>query len=657
MASPGPQTPSENRDSENQPVSPEKGIDKGNGSGKDEGSNNERPPLPPRPLKPSHGPPAAQLDAGLSPYSAAHRLQSGPTTALSLANVNVQAVDDVNRENYVSLAGGLDKTRPATSSTHGRGSRVGIETGDTASIQSFIPGSETPIDAGSLFGDFPGFGTEIPFRQASTKIDENYSIFNAQAQEDDATVEFEEEFDSIGNSSEGENEEEKLEKWRRKRKHFFILSSAGKPIYTRHGDSGLISPYIGVIQTIISFYQESGGPLKSFSAGKTKIVILSQGPLYLVAISSLRESQAHLEAQLEALYMQILSTLTLPALDHIFAIRPSSDLRRPLQGTESLLSSLADSFTKGSPSTLLGALESLKIRKSHRQIISNTFLKARVEPLLYGLLVAGGRLVSVVRPKKHSLHPGDLQLIFNMIFEADGIKAGGGESWIPICLPGFNNRGYLYMYVSFLDLYKGKATDQIMEEMNKDDVVAIILISPNKESFYALHEMRDSLVEQMENNGSMDVLKVALKQGRPAPTDIVPGTVVRHFLYKSKANVQFTMSSYSPDFVSILDRRRLISAYHSLHLSVHAKPANVKVQYCVSSSANSLAWVTPTFELYCVASPNSNRNALSQAANKIALWAQREQERLFVIGGAVSVPMPLFQPSHVVTSQMPVKEQ
>lgn len=62
----------------------------------------------------------------------------------------------------------------------------------------------------------------------------------------------------------------------------------------------------------------------------------------------------------------------------------------------------------------------------------------------------------------------------------------------------------------------------------------------------------------MEKNGSMEVLRAALEQGRPAPTDIVPGTVVRHFLYKSKANVQFTMSSYSPEFMSILDRRRYL---------------------------------------------------------------------------------------------------
>jgi hypothetical protein len=288
--------------------------------------------------------------------------------------------------------------------------------------------------------------------------------------------------------------DEIIEKWKRKRKHFFILSSAGKPIYTRHGENGLISNYIGIIQTIISFYQESGNTLKSFCAGRSKIVILLQGPLYLVAISRLLESEAQLSVQLEALYMQILSTLTLPTLNHLFSVRPSTDLRRPLQGTESLLSSLADSFTRGSPSTLLSALECLRIRKSHRQIINNALLKCRAENLLYGLLVAGGRLVSVVRPKKHSLHPGDLQLIFNMIFEAHGVKPGGGENWIPVCLPGFNSAGYLYMYVSFLDLRDGADHGADMDT-NKDDSVAIILISADKESFYMLRQMRNSVVE------------------------------------------------------------------------------------------------------------------------------------------------------------------
>lgn len=277
-------------------------------------------------------------------------------------------------------------------------------------------------------------------------------------------------------------------------KHYIIFSAAGKPIWTRHGDGSLISTYVGVIQTIISFYEDAKDPLDSFTAGDTKFVVLTRGPLYLVAISQLLESENQLKLQLEAFYMQILSTLTFPSLSHLFSVRPSTDLKRPLQGTENLLSTLADSFTKGSPSTLLSALECLKIRKAHRQTINNALLKTKASSLLYGLVVAGGRLVSVVRPKKHSLHPGDLQLLFNMIFEAEGVKAGGGESWIPVCLPGFNNSGYLYMYVSFLDL-RNETSNAPDEDTTKEESVAIILISTNKESFFELQEMRSSLVE------------------------------------------------------------------------------------------------------------------------------------------------------------------
>lgn len=354
--------------------------------------------------------------------------------------------------------------------------------------------------------------------------------------------------------------EEVLLQWKSKLKHYLILSSAGKPIYSRHGDQNLINGYIGIVQTIISFFEGAKDPLMGFTAGGTRFVVSTEGPLYFVAISKLGESDSQLRAQSEALYMQILSTLTLPTLTQLFTNRPNTDLRRPLEGTEGLLSSLADTFTKGSPSALLSALECLKIRKSQRHVINNTLLKARTNALLYGLIVAGGRLVSVVRPKRHSLHPSDLQLIFNMLFEAGSIKAGGGENWIPLCLPGFNNRGYLYMYVSFLSAQEQSQTpdeDHSVDSItSREDEIAVLLISANKESFYELKQMRDDVVIQLEKNGSMEVIKAAIRDGRPSTTDIVPGTQLRHFLYKSRANVQFTMPSFGPYFSSLLARRR-----------------------------------------------------------------------------------------------------
>ena len=108
---------------------------------------------------------------------------------------------------------------------------------------------------------------------------------------------------------------------------------------------------------------------------------------------------------MDFLYAQILSTLTLSSLNRAFSTRPNFDLRNLLGGTEIFLDALSDTMIKSDPGILLGALEVAKIRKTTREKINNALLNARHEDLLYGMIVAEGRLVSVIRPRRHSLHP------------------------------------------------------------------------------------------------------------------------------------------------------------------------------------------------------------------------------------------------------------
>lgn len=60
-------------------------------------------------------------------------------------------------------------------------------------------------------------------------------------------------------------------------KHVFVLSHAGKPIFTRHGDEQRLAPLMGVIQAIISFSQSTPGEtddcIRSITAGKRKWVL------------------------------------------------------------------------------------------------------------------------------------------------------------------------------------------------------------------------------------------------------------------------------------------------------------------------------------------------------------------------------------------------
>lgn len=467
------------------PVSPPATGDV-NSSRRHSTSSDAPPPLPPRPDT------LNLLDEGASQsgtirHTGQPNLQGKATTAVSLTEIGFQQSQDGGKDTYPTHSIPPGNLRAKASLSQLASSR-GSETGDSASIRSSAPNAE----AGEVEHVFSDFAVESGVVHQDSSGLLQFPEFQADDVEDD----FASEFETIGEIEEGgENEELLLEKWKAKRKHYLILSAAGKPIWTRHGEGSLISTYVGVIQTIISFYEDSKDRLCSFSAGDTKYVVVTRGALHLVAISRIHESDDQLRLQLEALYMQILSTLTLPSLTHLFSVRPSTDLKRPLQGSETLLSTLADSFTRGSPSTLLSSLECLKIRKSHRQTINNALLKSKANSLLYGLVAAGGRLVSVVRPRKHSLHPGDLQLLFNMIFEAEGVKAGGGESWIPVCLPGFNSSGYLYMYVDFLDLREDSNNVAQDTAATKEESVAIILISADKESFFELQAMRNSLIE------------------------------------------------------------------------------------------------------------------------------------------------------------------
>ena len=477
------------------------------------------PPLPARPSA------LELLEKPEIPVPFRPQLQSKATTGVSRAEVQGHAGGANSGTTHISVR----SSSPRSNTAYRQASRAESLYGDRASISSTAVLSACGPDFEPLFDDFiPDYAEGKQAKRGpgnttgGSRENEEVSLFLADR---DFEADFKREFNDVRTKTISEGKacylvtlrrsnanfvwaEQALHEWKTKLKHYLILSAAGKPIWSRHGDDGLISSYIGVLNTIISSYEDTKDHLRSFTAGETKFILLFKGPVQLVAISRLHESDSHLHAQLEALYMQVVSTLTMPSMERMFSSRPSTDLRRALQGTEKLLSALADGFTRGSPSTLLSALECLTMKKRHRDLIDSIFLTNRSPRLLYGLIVARGRLVSVVRPRKHSLHPGDLQLIFNMLFEAGGIRVRGGDNWIPLCLPAFNDKGYLYMFVSFLDGQTGDESRASEEQSgsNLNEEITILLISTSKDSFYELRKMRDDIAEVRPVNRACKII-------------------------------------------------------------------------------------------------------------------------------------------------------
>ena len=89
------------------------------------------------------------------------------------------------------------------------------------------------------------------------------------------------------------------ETWKKRRKHIFILSEAGKPIFSQFGDEDELASLMAVMQAMVSYVLDMGDTLKSFQVEGNLIVFLVKGPLILVAVSRGDESYTQLNSQLK----------------------------------------------------------------------------------------------------------------------------------------------------------------------------------------------------------------------------------------------------------------------------------------------------------------------------------------------------------------------
>lgn len=65
------------------------------------------------------------------------------------------------------------------------------------------------------------------------------------------------------------DEDVTADSWRRHRKHVFVLSEAGKPIYSRYGSEEALSSTMGVMMALVSFVQSGDNIIRSVYSGES----------------------------------------------------------------------------------------------------------------------------------------------------------------------------------------------------------------------------------------------------------------------------------------------------------------------------------------------------------------------------------------------------
>lgn len=86
--------------------------------------------------------------------------------------------------------------------------------------------------------------------------------------------------------------------WINKKCQVFILSTAGKPIYTLNGDEDKLNTLFGLLQALVSVVQSGDDSIKSITVKNMKFVFLVRSPLILVGVNKSKRSEQQILNQL-----------------------------------------------------------------------------------------------------------------------------------------------------------------------------------------------------------------------------------------------------------------------------------------------------------------------------------------------------------------------
>ena len=284
-------------------------------------------------------------------------------------------------------------------------------------------------------------------------IKENEPIFNEEEKEDS---EDEDEPEYSKNDIEAlylrtkTNKAMKIKQFYEQKRHYFIMTEGGTPIYSRYGDEikncSLLATFSAIITkfTIFNNEKNSQEKLNYICNDNSIIAFLKKGKIVFIALSNKSDSISFLYSQLELLYHQLLSIVTserMPILEE----KPSS--------CSTILSGINESLEQiieYSSNSMVGILNSYQVIPIENRLKINNICQKNLKNALICCLVTpdAKEIIALTKSNLINLNYNDIILIQCLIMSSDSLKAG--ESWVPICLPGISSEGFLQLYCNFI---------------------------------------------------------------------------------------------------------------------------------------------------------------------------------------------------------------
>ena len=339
----------------------------------------------------------------------------------------------------------------------------------------------------------------------------------------------------------------------------YVISPAGKPVWCsdRRMSEEALSPTCGVATAVLALAADCGEEVVGLATGRRRLCILRRGELVLAAGGAREDSERALRRMLEYAHDAIVMVLT-RNVHSVLKRSPNRDVRELLgSSTATILDGLSRRMDKrdalGPFSLLSGAAPALRFDATLRATVGHVLVSAqrsaaeRCPSALYALCFCGGRLLGAAQPKcanggggkagggdeSRRLRSVDVVLLLNFVESQKTALLSSGESWTPVCLPRFNDRGFLHAYVAFLDAGSGLC-------------LALLAGDNAPETFATYRLMRAAIEDAFARDGVLEAAADAARVGG-ADLDALKPAHCLHFAVASRETGATVPASDFPD--------------------------------------------------------------------------------------------------------------
>nr|BAN41262.1 hypothetical protein [Entamoeba invadens]BAN41938.1 hypothetical protein [Entamoeba invadens] len=345
--------------------------------------------------------------------------------------------------------------------------------------------------------------------------------------------------------------------WCSMKKHVFIYTDAGKPVFSRYGDEIKLAPFMGTLTALSSVVADVQDVTDEVCCDDGLVIVFhSVGPIEIVFVGRTGETSSNLKYQAEMVGRKICSIVPYTTILSLFQKKTSYDFRRLLLSEYDQLKFFIHSLNESS-AVLYDSVrimpcanrEEIATKIQGHVMQYNEKLKKISDSIVFVALFHKFEILTVFHRVGCVLSPKDMHVLMSFVLGLPSTT----DKWVPIGLFDFNKSGQLFAFCHFLNV----------------DLALVILTTKNE----AIEIVRETSNEISESLKSTPFIKQLIFNDSIDLQFEVDTMSYLHFLY-----IQFERpysQLFEPEFQDVYKSdRKQIKRIHKIFLLIFEQMNN-----------------------------------------------------------------------------------